>query len=165
MLGPLFAVFAERVGGDIFDITAAWATYLIVTGIFNILVGALTDRKISKEKVMIAGYILNTIFTFGYLFVSSPFGLFFVQAGLGIACAMATPTWNALYAKYENKKRDGLTWGLADGEANMVTGIAIILGGFIVSHFSFTLLFFVMGCVQLIATIYQTRLLKARLVS
>ena len=32
LLGPLFAVFSERVGGDILDITGAWAAYLIVSG-------------------------------------------------------------------------------------------------------------------------------------
>ena len=26
MMGPLFAVFAEKIGGDILDITWAWAT-------------------------------------------------------------------------------------------------------------------------------------------
>lgn len=33
MLGPLLAIFTEKVGGDIMDITWAWAVFLIVTGV------------------------------------------------------------------------------------------------------------------------------------
>ena len=43
LLGPLFAVFSEQVGGDLLDITAAWATYLIVSGIAYPVVGRLLN--------------------------------------------------------------------------------------------------------------------------
>ena len=117
MLGPLFAIFAERIGGNILEISWAWATYLILTGILIIITGKISDKKINKEKLMIVGYSLNAIFTFSYLLVSLPIHLFFVQAGLGISTALATPTWSALYAKFEDKKHDGYQWGLAYGEA------------------------------------------------
>ena len=64
MLGPLFAVFAEGEGGDIFDIDWAWATYLIITGAFYILVGKLINNKPYKARVMVLGYALNALFTF-----------------------------------------------------------------------------------------------------
>src|SRR5688500_14524648 len=104
MLGPLFAVFAERVGGDVLDITWAWAIYLIVQGILPIWCGNLSDSRFSKEHILVVGYAINTIFTFWYLFVGAPVHLFAVQAGLGVAAALATPTWDALYAQYEDKK-------------------------------------------------------------
>ena len=63
MLGPLYAVFSEKVGGDVLDITWAWATYLIITGIFYIIVGRLINGKSYKAKVMVAGYALNALFT------------------------------------------------------------------------------------------------------
>ncbi len=162
MLGPLFAVFAERIGGNILDISWAWATYLIVTGILIMFIGKISDR-IGKEKLMVAGYALNTIFTFSYLLISSPIHLFLVQAGLGVALALANPTWNALYAKYEDKKHDGYIWGLAQGESTLISGTAIIIGGLIVNYLSFTVLFLIMGIIQSIATIYQARILRKRL--
>lgn len=74
LFGPLFAVFTERVGGDILEITWAWAAYLIVTGIAMIIVGKLSDKMIAKEKLMVAGYALNALVTFSYLFVRTPVG-------------------------------------------------------------------------------------------
>ena len=45
MLGPLFAVFTEQIGGDVLDISWAWATYLIIAGVLYIWVGKLTVKK------------------------------------------------------------------------------------------------------------------------
>jgi MFS family permease len=80
MFGPLFAVFSQRVGGDILDITSAWAAYLIATGIFIVIIGRLSDR-VSKEKLLVAGYALNAVFTFSYLLVHSQASLLAVQVG------------------------------------------------------------------------------------
>lgn len=159
MLGPLFAVFTERVGGDILDVSWAWATYLILAGLLYIVVGKITDKYDNAEKMMVLGYTLNALFTFGYLFVSSPIHLFIVQAGLGIAVAMATPTWDTLYAKHQDRKNGGFQWGLAGGAAQIITGISVIIGGYIVSIASFTALFLTMGIIQVIATIYQAKIL------
>ena len=162
MLGPLFAVFTERVGGDILDISWAWATYLILAGVLYIVVGKITDKYDNAEKTMVLGYALNALFTFSYIFVSTTWHLFVVQAGLGIAAAMATPTWDALYAKHEDRKHGGFQWGLAGGEAQIITGIAIVVGGYIVSLVSFNALFLTMGIIQVIATIYQARILRKK---
>lgn len=162
MFGPLFAVFTERVGGDILDISWAWATYLILAGVLYIVVGKITDKYDNTEKIMVLGYALNALFTFGYLFVSTPWHLIIVQAGLGIAAAMATPTWDALYSRHEDRKHGGFQWGLAGGEAQIITGVAIVIGGYIVSLVSFSTLFLTMGIIQVMATIYQAQILRKK---
>lgn len=158
MLGPLFTVFAQKIGGSIFDIAWAWGIYLIVTGVVVILVGKFSDHH-SKEYLMIVGYVLTAVLTFLYLLVKTPAQLFLVQAGLGLGLAMATPTWFALFEKYSTRKTDGAMWGLADGGDKISMGIAIILGGFLVKWFSFSALFIVMGSIQVLATVYQARML------
>lgn len=162
LIGPLFAVFAEKVGGDILDISWAWAIYLIISGLAIIVVGNISD-KVSKEALMIVGYALNAFLTFAYIFVSEPHQLFALQAAFGISVALATPTWDALYDKYSGKgNKDGFIWGIADGTPNIVLGFAAIVGGFIVSQYSFTALFLIMGFVQVLATIVQARVFYKR---
>lgn len=159
MFLPLFAVFAEDIGGNILDITWAWAVYLVVTGIVIYYIGKLSDTKISKEKLLVAGYALNAVGTFAYLFVDSPMKLMIVQVILGIAVAFATPTWEALYSKYEDKREAGYLWGLVGAEAKFFSALAIIIGGFIVTYTSFQSLFLIMGVIQTIATFYQAQIL------
>jgi MFS family permease len=160
MLGPLFAVFAQNIGGNVLSISWAWATYLIITGILIMILGKFSDRKFKKENLLILGYALTTIFTFGYLLVSSPLELFIVQAGLGVALAFTAPTWGALYAKHIKEDKDGFMWGLAGGQAKLLTGLAILAGGLIVTYFSFNILFISMGFIQLAALIYISQLKK-----
>lgn len=160
MLGPLLAVFTGRIGGDVLDVTGAWALYLIIMGLCYIYFGKLADSHYNKERMMILGYGLNALFTFGYLLISKPWHLFLIQSGLGMASALATPTWFALFAKSGKKDTGGFHWGLAGGITQIVTGIAIVMGGLIVNYFSFTVLFMTMGIIQVIATIYQAQILK-----
>lgn len=160
MFGPLFAVFSERIGGNILDITWAWAVYLIVSGAMIMYIGRLSDKRFDKTNLMVAGYALNALATLGYLFVQTQAQFFLIQIILGIAAAMAIPTWNALYAKYEDKEADGYEWGLASGEAKILTGLATIIGGFIVTRYSFQALFMVMGLIQVCSCIYQARIVR-----
>jgi MFS family permease len=163
MLGPLFAVFAQRIGGNILDITWAWAIYLGMTGMLTIVAGRVSDRIwqwCGRERLLVAGYGLNALCTFGYLFVNTTTGLFLVQAGLGVALALSSPTWSALYARYSpGEENAGNAWGLVAGEQRLILAVAIILGGYIVDHYSFDALFIGMGAVQVVATLYLARIL------
>ncbi len=159
MMGPLFAIFAEKVGGDILDITWAWATYLVITGLLYILMGKLLNNKNYKEKAMVMGYSLNALLTFGYLLVDSPLKLFLVQAGLGIAEAIGTPAWDALYSKTIDENTDTYAWGLSTGQSQIATGVAFGIGGLITHFISFEALFITMGLIQVGAAVVTSRLL------
>lgn len=159
MFGPLLAVFTEELGGNILDITGAWSIYLIFYGVLSIVVGWLAD-KTDKARLMLVGYGLNAVFTFCYIFVDTASELLFVQALLGIAAALATPTWDALYDEFTERETDGISWGLAGGVASIFTGIAILIGGYVVGRFSFNALFLIMGIIQIGAFIYQAKILK-----
>lgn len=158
LFGPLFAIFAGRIGGNVLDITWAWAIYLVTTGVLEVFVGKISDR-IGHAKLMVIGYSLNAIFTFCYLLIHTPAGLFLVEAGLGIALALADPTWDALYAKFEDRKRAGFIWGLEHGTEEIITAVSILIGGVIITYFSFTALFIIMGIIQTIGAIYQAKIL------
>ena len=156
LLGPLFAVFAQKVGGNILDITWAWSVFLLVTGVSIIVVGMfahrITRRK-GREKLMVFGYALNALFTFGYVFVSTPTELLIVQAGLGLAVALSAPTWLALYSENsQGKKHDTYAWAMESGSQRLVVAVAVLCGGYVVTHYSFATLFLCMGCVQTLAT-------------
>jgi len=127
----------------------------------TIIIGHLSDSRVQKEKLMVFGYFLNALFTFGYLFVSSPKHLFLVQAGLGVAAAFAIPTWNSLFSLVQHQEKSGYLWGLAGGQGQLVTAAAIILGGLIVNYLSFKILFLTMGTVQILAAFFQARILKS----
>lgn len=153
LLGPLYAVFAQRIGGDILELTGAYALYLMVMGVFSIYIGEFTTHD-SKKRLMIVGYALNAVATFGYLLVDNPLKLFLVQGTLGLAAALATPTWNSLFSVHDDdKKRAGSGWGLDAGGSSITLGLAAIAGGFIMANFGFPVLFVLMGIIQIASTV------------
>ncbi len=152
MLGPLLVVFSQKVGGDLLDIAWLWSTYLILTGLLIILVGMVSDR-VDKTRLLFAGFALNTAMTFAYVLVDSPGELLLLQAGLAVAAGLATPTWDSLFSQYHDPHRSGYMWGLHSGQAHIVGGVAVVLGGLIVSAISFTALFVIMGSLQVFSTL------------
>ncbi len=160
MLGPLYAIFSEKVGGDILDLTWAWSAYLVCTGCCYIMVGKLFNRRGYKVQMMVVGYTLNALLTFCYLFVQHPLQLFFLQVGLGIAEAIGTPLWDTLYASSLHRDHETYAWGLSSGQSQIVSGLAFAIGGLLAYYFSFELLFISMGVVQLIAAAVTAQLLR-----
>lgn len=159
LFGPLFAVFAEKIGGDLLDITSAWSLYLVSTGVFYFLLGRLIKTSKYKHHFLVFGYGLNALLTFGYVFVENTYHLFAIQVGLGFAEALCTPIWDSLFASNIDDNEDLSYWGLANGHSHFVSGIAIAIGGLIANYLSFNTLFIIMGVVQLMATAVQARML------
>ena len=162
LFGPLFAVYSEKIGGDLLEITWAWAAYLITTGLFYVILGKLFNNSNYKKEIMVGGYALNTILTFCYIFIRNTEQLLLLQIGLGIAEAVSTPIWDSLFAKHLEDNESSFHWSLANGHTHFVTGIAVAIGGLIANYVSFNALFITMGCIQLIATIIQASLLKVK---
>lgn len=159
MLGPLFGVYCAKFQSSPLDISSVWAVYLISVGVVIIALGYLSDF-LSKEKLLICGYALQTVFTFCYIFVSNKHQLALLQVGLGISGGMSSTTWYVLYSRCEDKTHEGLTWGLANGLSSIYTGVALLCGGVIIANSSFETLFAIMGTVQFIATVYVFRLIS-----
>ena len=82
-----------------------------------------------------------------------------LQIALGISGGLSTTTWYSLYSRYEDKSKEGMTWGLANGLSSIYTGVALLMGGIIIAYSSFEKLFVTMGIIQLAATIYISRLI------
>ncbi|MEK6840716.1 MAG: MFS transporter [Nanoarchaeota archaeon] len=159
LFGPLYAIFAERIGGDILEITGAYSLYLISLGVLSIYIGKISDHH-SKKKLMVIGYALNAIATFGYLLVDAPVKLFIVQGLLGLSAALASPTWDSLFSSHLDKKNKGEEWGFYEGGPKIIAGISLLVGGFILTKFSFQTLFIIMGTIQIVATIVQAQIYR-----
>lgn len=159
MLGPLYAVFAIKVGGDVLELTSVYAAYLILMGLGIVLMGRISDG-IGYEKILLTGYAMRALGAFGYLFVHSVTSLLLVQIFLGVASALVEPTWYALYDKNSGDgNKDGYIWGLSSGLWFVSSGVAVVVGGYIVSTYSFEYLFIAMGTVMTLSTLYLSRIL------
>lgn len=158
MFGPIYAIFVQEIGGDILAAGSAWATFMITSGIGIFFMGRIVD-KIQKEKeILMTGYALTSLGFLGYYFVSNIYHLFAVQILLGLGYVMIDPAGNSFYTKYLEKGKIASQWSAWEGSYFTLTGIAAIIGAFLVKLFNFRILFLIMFSTSLIGLILSTRL-------
>jgi MFS family permease len=162
LFGPIYAIFVERIGGDIMTASSAWAIYSVIIGILILFFGKWEDR-LNKRKMVILGYSLSAIGTAGYIFVQQPFHLFVVQAILGISAAINNPAWNAIFSTSLDKHRESSEWAYWEGAVRIDAGIAAVVCGTIATIFGFRVLFILMAATSAVSALISTLFLRKKI--
>jgi len=144
MIGPIYAIFVEEIGGDILDASWAFFAFMISCGIALYIIGKWEDKVKHKEKLITAGYTLTAIGCLCYYFVDSQAMLIMTQIILGLAEAIQVPAYDALYSKYLEKKKAASQWADWEAMQYIVTAIAAVVGGYLATIYGFKVLFLVM---------------------
>jgi MFS family permease len=161
LLGPIYAIFVQRIGGDILSASTAWAIYAITIGVLTIVFGKF-EEILSWSRMLLWGRILTTVGIAGYLFVRNPLNLFVVQFVLGVASAMKDPAYDSLFSKFVTKKKVSLEWGYQWGFTSISTGISALVGGLVATIYGFRVLFVLMTISSAISAIVAGFLLKKK---
>jgi MFS family permease len=161
LFGPIYAIFVERIGGDMLAASTAWAIYSIIIGILILIFGKWED-KLNKRKMVVLGYFLHTVGAAGYLFVQQPIHLFLVQAILGVSAAINNPAWNAIFSTSLDKHRESSEWAYWEGTVRIDAGIAAVIGGTIATVFGFRTLFILMTITAAASTVISAMFLRKK---
>jgi len=162
MIGPIYAIFVEHIGGDILDASFAYSAYMFTAGIVMYLISKWEDHVKHKEKFVIAGYILCSLTCLSYFFVYNQTTLLFTQVLLGISLALLDPSFDSLYSHYVKKSEEASSWGTWEAMNNIVVAISAIIGGFLANQFGFKVLFLIMFVVSLLGPITAIRLFRKK---
>jgi predicted MFS family arabinose efflux permease len=157
LFAPIYAIFAEKVGGGIIVVGESWGLFAVTTGLFMIILGRL-EEKMNKMRWLITSYGLYCVVFAFYPLISNVYELFLVQILQGIALAINVPAWDALYTVHMDKGKESTEWGAYAGTWYVTSGVAAALGAFIVSAYSFSTLFYIMLAISLISFFYMVYL-------
>lgn len=154
MLGPIYALFVEEIGGDLLDASLAGAAFALAAGITTFITGKFADKIKESELIIVFGYSFMALGFLSYTMVNSIWSLLFVQMVIGFAEAIYCPAFDALYSKHLNGNRAGSWWGAYESMKYFGTACGAIIGGFIVTNFNFNTLFIVMAVLCFTSAIY-----------
>lgn len=154
MLGPIYALFVEKIGGDLLDASYAFGIYALAAGVTTLVSGKYADKMKENELIVVAGYAIMGIAFFGYLFVNSVWSLLVVQILIGLGEAIYSPAFDAVYSKHLDGHKSGREWGAWESINYFTTSFGAITGGFLVTLFNFNIIFIVMGLLCFISAIY-----------
>ena len=144
------------------EIGWAAALYHVANGLVEMIVGKLCHEIKTMERVMIAGFILNTLATFSFYLVTDVNDMFAVNIVIGISRGLAGPTWNALY-QLANSTNPNVAdaWGKSSGLGNFCMALSVLGCSYLATK-NFGLAIGIMGAIQALATIFLYRIVHYR---
>ena len=160
LLGPIYALFVDEIGGDLLVASTTFAIFMLTAGIGVFLLGLWEDRFKHQRKFIIAGYGVGVLGTFGYLFVNSPPSLFIVQIILGLSAALKDPAYDALFSR--SAKHLVLAWGQWEAVDYFSLGFGAIIGGLIAQNFGFQALLWCMLIISISSFFTSMLLLRMK---
>lgn len=158
MFGPIYAVFVQRIGGDLLDASFAFGAYYFAAGVTTFISGRYADKLKENELIVVFGYIVMALGFLGYIFVNSIWALLVVQVVIGMGEAIYSPAFDALYSKHLDGRKSGRAWGAWESINYFTTMVGAVVGGLIVTYLGFNAMFIVMGLISFFSAIYILRL-------
>jgi MFS family permease len=144
LIAPIYAVFVEKIGGDILDASWGYFAFMMTTGVATYFLGQWEDRVKHKERLVIFGYLLTAIGCISYIYVSNQLGLVLTQIVFGMSVAVKNPAYDALYTEYMDEHKEASAWADWEAMSYATTAIAALIGGYFANRYGFTALFIFM---------------------
>lgn len=160
MLGPIYAIFVERIGGDLLDASWAFFAFMITSGVVMYFISHWEDHVLHKERLVTLGYTMTAVGCLMYVFVDSQLMLIMTQIVLGLAEAVLVPAYDAMYSHFLDVEKAASEWGDWEAMRYIVTALAAVAGGYVVHLFGFSALFIIMAIVASFAAITSVWLYK-----
>jgi len=159
LFSPILAVFVTGsiVGASLKTVGFAVAIFAITKSIIQVPLARRLDKQIGEKDdfyIMLAGAIIGTIYTFGFLLIESSLHLYFLSiiGGIGAACLFAA--YYGIFARHIDKGSEGFEWSLYSvGGLTLSLAIGGAIGGIFADAFGFRTLFITAGSLNVLATI------------
>ena len=140
ILGPVYAIYLNEIGANLFEASMAMGIFAIVAGITTYLFGNFADIVDSK-KIIILGYFLMGLAFLLYNFTTSLIGIYCLQVLMGLGEAIYSPAFDKSYTESMPKNKIGTTWGFWELSNYFSQAIGAIIGGLVSEYFGFNVIF------------------------
>ena len=152
MFGPIYGMFVEQIGGNIFDAGLTGSAFALAAAITTFLTGRIADRLKNHAEIVSLGYLIMALGFLLYLTVSSIYSLLVVQVIIGFAEAFYSPSFDVLYSRHVSRKHAGTGWGAWESINYFSIAVGAMIGGAIASIFGFQKLFLFMSALCLVSS-------------
>lgn len=154
LFAPFYAVYVVKIGGDIAFAGLSWAVFGIISGVLTLLFTRWELRVKEQELLLALGYLIRAGVFLSYAFMTSMAQLLLTQVLWGVAVAIGVPAFFAVYSEHTTKEKSIAEWGGLEGVTSIATGVAALVGGYVISLFGFTPIFFGMAAISAGLAVY-----------
>jgi MFS family permease len=158
MLGPIYALFVEKIGGSLLDASLTGGIFALAAGITTLIAGKYADKAKEEELIVVFGYVVMGIGFLLYTQVNSIWFLFLVQVIIGFSEAIYSPSFDKLYSKHLTTKKAGREWGAWESLNYFAIFAGAVIGGYVVTNYGFNTIFIIMAVLCFASALYIYRL-------
>lgn len=156
LIGPIIAVFIaeDLVGGSVAAAGFAATIYMVVKALVQIPIGRYTDGDsgcMREYGVTVVGRSLLVAVPFLYLTIDHVYGLYALQALVGIGAALVYPGWMVLFTRFADHQQEGREWSWFNTLVTLGGAVAASLGGWSAERYGFGVVFIAWGVLEAIS--------------
>lgn len=164
IIAPIYAIFVQKIGGDILEATGAVATFLVMSGVATIAIHRSRWSQRHRKTLMVAGWLIWVLGIGMYLVISDLLTLFAAQVLIALGNATANPAFDAELDDHTDSRIKSYEWGLFEALQDILSGVAAIAGGLVVTAFGFEALIYCMiiaATVSFLLILYYLRMQRS----
>lgn len=159
LIMPILSIFmiTEIEGGTVAVAGLAATIYLITRSIVQLPIAKMIDDKrgeFDDYRIMVLGTLLIALVAFLMANARLVWHIYSIQALYGIAIAMVSPPWNAIFTRHIDKNREGYEWSLYTSLISLGSGLTAGLGGFLAQSVGYKTVFIIIGFSTLIGAAF-----------
>lgn len=154
MLGPIYALYVEGIGGSLLDASMAGFVFAFSGGLVTLFSGRLSDRVRHSDLILAAGYMMIGAGFFLYQFADTIRAIFAIQMLIGVGQAIYSPPFDKLYSMHLDNGKGGTEWGAWETMAYFTSAIGALAGGAMVTYLGFGAMFLTMSILCFSSGIY-----------
>ena len=157
-IAPIFALFivAKIPGATVITVGIASALYWLAKSFIQIPVALYLDRRDGDHfnlHVLIAGLVLAGFVAMTFPLADSVWAIYLLAMLQGVAFALYTPSWSAVFSSHLDKNHYAFDWSLDSTSIGIASGLAALVGGTIAEFFGFEAVFVLTGLFSFVSAL------------
>lgn len=158
LITPIIAIYiiGNVKGGDVGMVGIAGGIYLILKSIIQIPLAYYLDKRQGEKDdyyFLIAGMAIVSLVPLGFIFISLPWHLYFLQVVYSFGMALIIPSWSGIFTRHIEKRREAFCWGMESSGFSIGAGLGGVVGGIVANNFGFIPLFIAVSLMGLVSTL------------
>jgi len=157
LVSPILAVFIINSiqGGSVKVAGIAVGVYWLGKAIMQIPIAHYLDLNHGERDdyyALIFGTFLAALTPIGFIFAYLPWHVYVLQFTHALAMSLALPSWDAIFTRHIQQKREAFCWSVDKSIISFGAGISGIIGGALAEYYGFIPLFISIAVLGLIST-------------
>lgn len=139
---PFYLIFIKEVGGGFLQYGISYGLFTISSSLVHIIVGKWSDQLGRKLFLLIGSWGMAILLLF-FPLVTEVWQVYGLQIILGVIGATQKTSEKAMLADFTERGKRGRAIGKYHFWTSIFTGIAVMLGGFIIDLFTLDIIFYI----------------------